>query len=288
MTHIHACVVLCTLFLVTAGGSASAATVCVDAKPKPGCYLTITAGIGRCPTRRYGANRATIFMSKLSSNSLCRWLGFGPSTQSSTRRATTMELAFTLTAWTTQHSGYYRWKPLRPERCCCARVYGYQCEIRGDSFSNASNVTVVENHVTGNNTILDAQNQLCSGLPDWETSEGFDCGEGIHLVAVDHSLVANNRVDHNAGGILLTDETGPNHDNQIVENTVTENPIDCGITLASHKPAPNYALTPYSVFHNTIAFNELTRNGVGALGNGVGIEPLRPAGMQTPPPIVML
>src|SRR5215472_12795735 len=45
MTHIHGWAVLCALFLVTAGGSASAATVCVNAKSKPGCYPTISAGI---------------------------------------------------------------------------------------------------------------------------------------------------------------------------------------------------------------------------------------------------
>src|ERR1043166_4509177 len=45
MTHIRAWGVLWTLFLLTRGVSASAATVCVDTKPKAGCYPTITAGI---------------------------------------------------------------------------------------------------------------------------------------------------------------------------------------------------------------------------------------------------
>ena len=45
MMHIYGCAVLCTLFVVAAGGPVSAATICVNAKPKPGCYLTITAGI---------------------------------------------------------------------------------------------------------------------------------------------------------------------------------------------------------------------------------------------------
>jgi pectin methylesterase-like acyl-CoA thioesterase len=46
MIYIRAWGVLCTLFLLlTAGGSARAATVCVDAKPQAGCYPTITAGI---------------------------------------------------------------------------------------------------------------------------------------------------------------------------------------------------------------------------------------------------
>src|SRR5262249_60371541 len=45
MRHIRGWAALCILFLVAAGGSASAATVCVNAKPKPGCYPTISAGI---------------------------------------------------------------------------------------------------------------------------------------------------------------------------------------------------------------------------------------------------
>jgi hypothetical protein len=45
MTRIHGWVLCALLFLLTAVGSASAATVCVDTKPKAGCYPTITAGI---------------------------------------------------------------------------------------------------------------------------------------------------------------------------------------------------------------------------------------------------
>ena len=50
MTHIHGWSVvllsaLCTLFFAEAGGPASAATICVNAKPLAGCFLTISAGI---------------------------------------------------------------------------------------------------------------------------------------------------------------------------------------------------------------------------------------------------
>ena len=272
MTHIHGWAVLCTLFVVTAGGPVSAATICVNAKPKPGCYLTITAGITAAQPHDTVQVAQGTYHEEVIINKSLSLVGFGASN--------------TILDASSNNNGVGIYVDgmdnLRTQDIADGNLSGLSdvvvrgftvtnAKFEGILVSNASNVMVVENHVTGNNTILDAQNQLCGGLPDWETSEGFDCGEGIHLVAVDHSLVADNRVDHNAGGILLTDETGPNHDNQIVENTVTENPIDCGITLASHKPAPNYALTPYGVFHNTIAFNESTRNGVGALGNGVGI-----------------
>ena len=78
----------------------------------------------------------------------------------------------------------------------------------------------------------------------------------------------------NAGGILLTDETGPNHDNLITGNLVTENGYDCGITLASHRAAPGYGgagRVPYGVFHNTVAYNESSKNGLAVSGNGVGV-----------------
>jgi parallel beta-helix repeat protein len=172
--------------------------------------------------------------------------------------------------------------------------------FEGILVTNASNVTIIDNHVTENNTNLVVPTNpagcpaLASGFPfpSWETSEGFDCGEGIHLDAVHHSTVANNTVDHNAGGILLTDETGPNHDNLITGNVVTENGYDCGITLASHKRAPGYGTTPliaFGVFRNKVAFNEASKNGLLVSGNGTGIGIFTsPAGPPAPvgPPVV--
>ena len=93
----------------------------------------------------------------------------------------------------------------------------------------------------------------------------------MHLAAVDHSIVDGNVVDHNAGGILLSDETGPTHDVIITGNLVTENGYECGITLASHPPAPGFAANPYGVFHNIVANNEASKNGLIIPGTGVGI-----------------
>ncbi len=150
--------------------------------------------------------------------------------------------------------------------------------FEGILVTNAANVTIIENHVTGNNTnlVVPTNPAGCPQIPPWETSEGFDCGEGIHLDAVHHSTVANNTVDHNAGGILLTDETGPNHDNLITGNLVTENGYDCGITLASHRPPTQLGYGPdpavaYGVFRNTVASNEVSKNGLLVSGNGTGV-----------------
>ncbi len=142
----------------------------------------------------------------------------------------------------------------------------------GILISNASDVTISGNRVRGNNRGLD--DGVCPTVapPDSHAGEDFDCGEGIHLSGVDHSTITSNLVEHNAGGILLTDDSGPTHDNLIGGNIVRDNPFDCGITLASHVPAP-FAPHGNGVFHNTVADNESSRNGraVGGAGAGVGL-----------------
>ena len=100
-----------------------------------------------------------------------------------------------------------------------------------------------------------------------------DYGEAIQLLSVIDSTVTLNQVTANFGGILMTDELGPNHDNTISHNNVSDNAKDCGITLASHnanavatsgatagQPQPTKA----GVYNNTISDN--TTNGNGAAG----------------------
>src|SRR5258706_480609 len=104
--------------------------------------------------------------------------------------------------------------------------------FEGILVTNASGVTISGNYVLKNNVNLNINTAACPGIPPFETNEGFDCGEGIHLSGVDHSIVADNLVENNSGGILLSDDTGATHDNLIMGNTVRNNPFDCGITLA--------------------------------------------------------
>ncbi|MGN6872173.1 MAG: right-handed parallel beta-helix repeat-containing protein [Solirubrobacteraceae bacterium] len=101
-----------------------------------------------------------------------------------------------------------------------------------------------------------------------------DCGEAIHLVAVTDSVVADNYVTNNAGGILLTDEFGPTSDNAVRNNFSAHNDTDCGITLAGHNPA---AVDPKTgqptgaagVFDNLIEGNVSIDNGVAGQGAGI-------------------
>ena len=145
--------------------------------------------------------------------------------------------------------------------------------FEGILVTNSADVTIWGNNVTGNDKSLDPASLTCPGIPAFETAEGFDCGEGIHLSGVQHSTVANNHVFRNAGGILLSDDTRATHNILVSQNIVTENAYDCGITLASHPPAMQTGATePLGVFDNTIAGNESSKNGLAvAEGAGVGI-----------------
>lgn len=138
-----------------------------------------------------------------------------------------------------------------------------------------SHVSITGDKVTGNDL---------GGIPPATTSPypscvekgevPGDCGEGIHLMSVAHSVVSHNTVSGNSGGILLTDEFGPTHGNMISHNVVTKNLYDCGITAPGHNPsALSSSGTPQpsvaGVYHNTIAHNKITGNGIKGEGAGV-------------------
>src|SRR5450759_830790 len=130
--------------------------------------------------------------------------------------------------------------------------------ITGSSF-----VTISDNRVIKNDKeLIPGAHASCPPLigTPFELGEAEDCGEGVFLSAVDHSILANNTITGNAGGVLITDDTGSTHDNLITGNSVVRNTaLDCGITLPSHSGA--------GVFHNTISGNDSSYNG----GPGVGI-----------------
>jgi parallel beta-helix repeat protein len=132
--------------------------------------------------------------------------------------------------------------------------------ITGSSF-----VTISANNVVHNDlALIPGANASCPPLigTPFEQGEAEDCGEGIYLSHVDHSVLSNNVVTQNAGGILIADDTGPTHDNQVIGNSVVRNTqLDCGITLPSHNPVSG------GVYHNLIADNDSMYNG----GPGVGI-----------------
>jgi len=151
-------------------------------------------------------------------------------------------------------------------------VQGFTAEnanFEGIAVTSASNVTIWGNHVTNNDLSLDVKDSSCPGLPAWETSEGLDCGEGIHLSGVTYSTISNNVADGNSGGMLISDETGVTQYNVVSGNTLKNNVYDCGITIPSH-PAFNNT-KPWGIRYNTISGNTSTGNGTAVAGAGAGI-----------------
>jgi nitrous oxidase accessory protein NosD len=94
-----------------------------------------------------------------------------------------------------------------------------------------------------------------------------DCGEALHLMGVTDSRVERNHLEHNIGGILVTDETGPSHGNLIVDNVARDNAEDCGITLPSHNPDAVADPSKAGVYDNWVIGNLSEDNG----GAGVGM-----------------
>ena len=125
--------------------------------------------------------------------------------------------------------------------------------------------------VSGNEVRHNDRGRLSDGTcPGALPFDQDDCGEAVHLLGVSWSTVSHNVVENNVGGILLTDETGPTHDNLITRNVVRNNTLDCGITLPSHPSGFGPGGVPLpgnGVYHNTVSYNVSTGNG----GAGVGI-----------------
>lgn len=94
-----------------------------------------------------------------------------------------------------------------------------------------------------------------------------DCGEALHLMSVTDSHVRENDIEHNVGGILITDELGPSHGNVIADNIASNNAEDCGITLPSHNGAAVANPAMGGVYNNVIVHNVSENNG----GAGVGM-----------------
>jgi parallel beta-helix repeat protein len=147
-------------------------------------------------------------------------------------------------------------------------VSGFTVEnagLEGVFAVQTSNITIANNRVLDNDA-YGPFNPLCADQPD-------DCGEAIHLQSVTDSTVSGNLVQDNVGGILLTDEDGPTYGNTISNNSVLDNTLDCGITLASHHFSLVAAAAPdvAGVYENQVLHN--TSDGNGAAGIGVFAGP---------------
>jgi hypothetical protein len=146
---------------------------------------------------------------------------------------------------------------------------------------SAMDVVIRDNHINDNDKSpglsFTGLPEPCPGQPGagtYETDESGDCGGAVHFVGTVNSILAGNLITGNADGLLISDETGESRDNLVIHNVFKDNPLECGIVLASHPPSGSsgpYFAPHFGVNHNTVAENVSTGNGVKIGGAGAGL-----------------
>jgi hypothetical protein len=250
------------IFALACVASARAATLCVDQYGKPGCLTTISDAVAAAaPGDTIHVDAGFYHEDVVIAQSL--------SLVGSGRYQTTID------ATGLSNGVFIAGTPTGSLSQIVVKGFTIQnANFEGILAKNASDVTIFHTIVRGNDQSLDAADSLCPGLPAFETSENGDCGQGIHLIGVDHSVVAFNDVEENAGGILMSDETDTSHDNIVTRNFVFNNAYNGGITLASH---PVYGSSSSStkvasgVYDNVVSDNDSIHNGFGGAAGGAGV-----------------
>jgi len=232
-------------FLVLAFGTSqfAAAQVCVNPKGTGGCYSTISAAVsaataGSTITVAAGTYREAVVIGKS-----LYLIGAG-STKTVVDAAGLPNAIYVDGFDNPGLSG--------------VTVTGFKLEnanFEGFAATSVKNLNFSNNLVTGNDRSQDTSNGMCPGLTTyapWETAEGLDCGEGIHLAGTSYSTIANNVSEGNAGGLLITDNTAISQYNVVSGNTIKDNLYDCGITQPSQPPYPSTANggVPFGITNN--------------------------------------
>jgi hypothetical protein len=143
--------------------------------------------------------------------------------------------------------------------------------LRGFTIENAGREGVFADQTSGltisDNVLLD-NDAYGPNSPQCPAADPDDCGEALHLQSVTNSVVSDNLVRNNVGGILLTDEDGPTSGNLITRNRVLNNTKDCGITLASHFLDTSSPVPPdvAGVYMNQVLYNTSIGNGAAGIG----------------------
>jgi nitrous oxidase accessory protein NosD len=260
-------VLCCGVATTVASSSAAAATLCVGSKP--GCFSTIGAAVT-------AANAGdTIEVAQGVYNEDVE-IGKSLSLVGKNRANTIIDatgLANGIYINGLDHPGLKN-----------VSVSGFtirNANFEGVLVTNTSNVTLDDNRISGNDQgiVFTEMGPTCPNLPPFETAEDFDCGEGVHVIGLDHSVLSNNLIENNAGGYLVSDETGPTHDNLITGNVVRNNVLDCGITIPTHPAAPQFQpRAPFGIYANTVSDNVVSGNGVNGVGAGIGLFGFLPGG----------
>jgi hypothetical protein len=156
-----------------------------------------------------------------------------------------------------------------------ARVKGFTIEGalgEGVLVADSTRITVSDNVVRNNDTGLATTSYFeCQTV----SKVLGNCGYGLHLLSVTHSNVLDNTAEFNSGGILITDQFGPTHGNNIKGNLVEDNSARSGIRLASDS-ATALSATGYrtpklgGVYSNSVSNNIVISNGTAGFTTSTG------------------
>jgi hypothetical protein len=261
--------VLCAMFVVGISQPATANTLCVNPSGSHGCYSQIQAAVNHAAINDVIDVEPGTYKEEVDIGTPLSLIGEGAS--SSVIDATGLAHGIFVDGF--DHPGLGN-----------VTIAGFTVKnalFEGILVVSALDVTIRDNHIVDNDkspglkftgALTGCPNQPGDGI--YETDETGDCGGALHLVGTVSSIVSDNLIRGNADGVLISDETAESRDNLLIHNVVRDNPLECGIVLASHPPSgqtsPPFA-PHHGVNHNTVAENISSGNGVKIGGSGAGM-----------------
>jgi hypothetical protein len=145
--------------------------------------------------------------------------------------------------------------------------------------ADVSNEHIVSNRVVTNDQCgVTAQVRAHTSTTCKTSTFVPDYGEGLHIMSVTSSTISTNVVADNVGGILVTDEMGPTHDDTFSDNDASTNHEDCGITVASHNTSAVHTTGPTTGKTDPTAGGDYTLTITGNLANDDGAAGILDAG----------
>jgi parallel beta-helix repeat protein len=265
MPRVDACpkllaVAMCAAIVAGLSGTSLAATICVS-KHKRQCVQTIGAAVSAASPGDTIRVLPGVYAEEVTVAEPLTIIGTGKNGRAVIIDATGLDHAIYVTGVT---SG-----PVVIQKITAANA-----NREGILVESSTGVTITNDTVADNDKALSGTS--CPGSFPFDQE---DCGEGLHLLASADCVVSNNIVTNNAGGILLTDEIGANHDNLITRNVVKGNTPDCGITMPSHPPClagssdaagcaggPQIGTPSAGVYDNVVSQNVSENNGAAGVG----------------------
>jgi hypothetical protein len=260
---------LCLIFLLGLSQPAAANTLCVNPSGSHGCYSKIQDAVNHAAANDVINVAAGTYKEEVDIGIPVSLIGAGAN--ASVIDATGLAHGIFVDGY--DHPGLND-----------VTIAGFSVQnalFEGVLVVSASDVTIRDNTIANNDTTPGLQftgaltgcpNQPGNGI--YETDETGDCGGALHLVGTVNSIVSANLIIGNADGVLISDETAESRDNLLIHNIIKNNPLECGIVLASHPPAgqtsPPFA-PHFGVDRNTVSENVSSGNGVKIGGSGAGM-----------------